>query len=234
MVVLAVIAIFAVCLLTDWLMHRGLRPAAGSARPQPAPADLHLGPPVYAAGFRLQPDMAYHPGHCWVYVEGPGRVRVGMDDLAARLTGPAQRIDLPDVGDEVVQGAPAWVVEADGRRVPLLAPVSGEVVAVNQALTSGLLAPGADPYGKGWLCVIRPRDLQSGMNNLLSGDFVRHWVEAAGMRLRAGLGGGMAASMLDGGEPVGDLVRQIPSNQYASLVRELLLTEVEVPPASGA
>ncbi|MFH1568381.1 MAG: glycine cleavage system protein H [Gemmatimonadota bacterium] len=234
MVVVAVIAVFATCVLIDWLLHRGLRPAADGRRQQVQPAELRLGPPVDAGGFQLQPDMAYHPGHTWVYVEGPGQVRVGLDDLAARLTSPARSIALPAVGDEVVQGLPAWVVETDGRRVPLLSPVTGEVVAVNQALAAGLLAPGADPYGKGWLCLVRPHDLRASMNNLLSGGLVRHWVEEAGLRLRDHLGRGVAAGLLDGGEPIRDLARQIPPEQYASLVRELLLTQVETSPQTGA
>lgn len=227
MVVLAVLSVFAACLLIDWLTHRNMAPAPAAAPGLDTPERLQLEAPIYAAGFQLQPEMAYHQGHSWAYVEGPGRVRVGMDDFATRLTGPASGLELPQVGDEVVQGRPAWTIDVNGCRVPMLSPVSGQVVAVNRARTAG-----ADPYREGWLCQIRPRALKDSMNNLLSGDLVRHWLEGAALRLHERLAGGVVPGLQDGGEPVDDLPHQIPSESYGPLVRELLLTEVDSTPVA--
>jgi len=88
MVIIAVVLTLAICLLADWWLQRRERAGAAvpspSTRPRPLPA---LDPPAHAGGFRLQEEMAYHPGHAWAFVEGPDQVRIGVDDFARCLLG---------------------------------------------------------------------------------------------------------------------------------------------------
>ena len=106
MVAIGLIVFLIACLLVDWALQRRARLAGepdGQAVPSPAP--LPLAAPVHAGGFALQEELAYHPGHAWAFVEGPGRMRVGADDFAGRLVGPATAVELPAVGQQVQQGA---------------------------------------------------------------------------------------------------------------------------------
>ena len=71
------------------------------------------------------------PCLCVAVVEGPDLVRVGVDDFARKLVGRVEGVELPRVGDKVVQGEPAWVLQRGDRRASMLSPFSGEVVEVN-------------------------------------------------------------------------------------------------------
>ena len=228
MVVILIFLTFAACILADWLIHgrEAKKSRAAWVRPVEAVRQA-LSPPVYVGGFQMQTEMAFHPGHTWALPEGEDRVRVGIDDFAHKLAGKAKDIRLPDVGAQVVQGKPAATLNCKAN-VPLLSPVSGRVVAVN-AMPFGPEKVQADPYGEGWLFVVQTRDLQTNLNNLLSGDLVRRWLEDAGARLRSHLGAGAALSFADGGTAVADLSALVDEDAWVSLVRNLLLTEPNIP-----
>jgi hypothetical protein len=99
------------------------------------------------------------------------------------------------------------------------------VVEVNLAVRERPDTIREDPYGKGWLLVVRADDVKACLNNLLSGNLIRRWMEDMCARLRVQLGGGMALSIPDGGTSVDDLSGNLDSAEWQSLVREFLLTE---------
>jgi len=233
MVVILVFLTFAACILADWLIHGREVKKSRSAWVRPVEAVKQaLSPPVYVGGFQMQPEMAFHPGHTWALPEGEDQVRVGIDDFAHKLAGKAETFGLPDMGTQVVQGKPAAVLSSKtkGKNVPLLSPVSGRVVAVN-AMPLGPEKAQADPYGDGWLFVVQTRDLQTNLNNLLSGDLVRRWLEDASAHLRLRLGTVAGLSFPDGGTAVADLSALADEGAWSSLVREFLLTEPQTPSA---
>jgi len=227
MVVIAVILTLGVCLLIDWLLQRREQPQTQAVlEPSRQPLHLSLSPPLYAGGFRFQEEMAYHPGHAWAFVEGPDRVRVGVDDFAQRLIGRTERVDLPPVGTQVQQGQQTWTLYRDGRRASMLSPLSGQVVEVNPRILENPGLIQEDPYGEGWLFAVRATDLRANLNNLLSGRLVRHWLEEASARLRARLHGPLGLPFSDGGTAVADLGALVPDGEWADAVREFLLTDL--------
>ena len=228
MVILLIIFTFAICLLIDWLLHRRDVREAPSVRPQPA-ATLRreLTAPIYVGGFGVQEEMAYHPGHTWAAPEGPELVRVGVDDFAQKLVGEIRAVDLPSVGDRVVQGQQAWTLRGKGRKAPLLSPVSGRVVDVNPLIQDRPEVIRSDPYEKGWLMVIRTSALRVNLNNLLMGDLVRRWMEDTCARLRSWSAGGLSVSFADGGTAIDDLSAGLADTEWEDLVREFLLTDPE-------
>ena len=228
MVVIAVILTLAVCLLIDWLLQRRKQPQVEAA-PSRIASPLVLAPPVYAGGFQIQEEMVYHPGHAWALVEGPNRVRIGMDDFSRRLLGGTGSIDLPATGTRVQQGQQAWTFHRAGRHASMLSPLSGEVIEVNSRVVENPDLVQKDPYGEGWLFAVRATDLRTNLNNLFSGRLVHRWLEEASSRLRSRLhGSSVGLSFPDGGAAIEDLGTLVPDEEWPGVVREFLLTEPSI------
>lgn len=102
-------------------------------------------------------ELRYSSDHEWVRTEGDV-VRIGITDYAQDALGDVVFVDLPDVGAVVAANAAFSEVESTKSVSDIFAPVSGEIVEVNGALEDGPEIINDDPYGDGWLCVIRPSD----------------------------------------------------------------------------
>ena len=83
---------------------------------------------------------------------------VGMDDFAQKLLGKPGGFLFPAVGARVQQGAPAWQVQVDGHTIPMLSPVDGAVVAVNQDVVQSPALVNTEPYGGGWFYKVKLAD----------------------------------------------------------------------------
>lgn len=227
MVVVLVILTIVLFLLIDWLIaHRTEHEPVAAIESSGTSWSPHLSDPAYVAGFKVQGEMAYHPGHAWAYVEGPARARVGMDDFAHRLIGKADRIELPKPGDWVVQGEPAWKLYHGDRSAAMLAPVTGEVIEVNPRALNAAGNIADAPYEDGWLFRVRAHSLRANLNNLLQGDVVSKWVETVAAQLRMRMSPGFAVAMPDGGTAMSNICELIPDEQWNDVVKESFLTEV--------
>ena len=101
-------------------------------------------------------DLKFMKSHEWARVEGDGKVTVGISDHAQGLLGDLVYVDLPDVGDSVQAGNACAVVESVKAASDVYAPVSGEVVAVNEPLVDAPEAVNGSPYEEGWLVRLKP------------------------------------------------------------------------------
>jgi glycine cleavage system H protein len=95
--------------------------------------------------------LQYTESHEWVGLEENGNARIGITDHAQEALGDLVFVELPVVGDEISQGDPCAVVESVKAASDIYAPVSGQVVAVNEDLDGNPALINADPYGDGWL-----------------------------------------------------------------------------------
>jgi glycine cleavage system H lipoate-binding protein len=136
-----------------------------------------------AAGFSLAQNYYYHRGHSWARVEYSGLVRMGADDFAVRLMGPADQMELPKLGRVLKQGEAAVTFGRGSNRAEVLSPVHGAVVAVNTKLADMPSLPNEYPYGGGWMVMIKPNRLAKDLRNLLFGDEVSAWYESEAARL---------------------------------------------------
>jgi glycine cleavage system H protein len=99
-------------------------------------------------------DLRYTNDHEWVRIDGDEGV-VGITQYAADQLGDIVFVELPEVGRTLERGAAFGVVESVKAVSDLLAPVSGEVVAVNDALGDQPELVNSDPYGGGWMVRMR-------------------------------------------------------------------------------
>ena len=85
-----------------------------------------------------------------------GRVVIGITDYAQQQLGDIVFVELPEADTAVTQGKPFGVIESVKAVSDLNAPISGEIVEVNQVLIDKPETVNEDCYGDGWLCVISP------------------------------------------------------------------------------
>jgi glycine cleavage system H protein len=120
-------------------------------------------------------DLRYSSDHEWVRVEGEV-VRIGITDYAQDALGDVVYVDLPAVGASAAAGDSFSEIESTKSVSDIYAPVAGEVVEVNTALADAPELVNQDPYGEGWICVIRPADPAS-VAALLDADAYRALIE---------------------------------------------------------
>lgn len=102
-------------------------------------------------------DLQYTADHEWVRRDGDV-VTVGITDYAQDQLGDIVYLSLPAVGEAIESGAVVGELESTKSVSDLFAPVSGEVVSVNDALESTPETVNSDPYGQGWLMTVRVAD----------------------------------------------------------------------------
>jgi glycine cleavage system H protein len=189
--------------------------------PRRAPA--LAGPGSAREWFEPPRELHFHPGHTWVAAEGPEVVRVGMDEFALRLLGRSAIVTLPPIGQPVRSGEPAWAFESEGESIPVLAPVHGEVLEVNEAARQSSELLHAHPYDS-WLLKVKVRSAPTSLKNLLSGRLARAWMEDALAKLWPAGSGGVGVAMADGGGLVDGFARALEPDRWAEVAREFLLT----------
>ena len=154
---------------------------------------------------------------------------VGIDDFAQRLVGPIDRLRLPAVGASVTQGAAALALGSGGKGVEMLSPVTGTVLAVNEAVAR--LARDGEALARtrdGWLFRVKSPQLAANMKSLMTGAFARRWMDAVTGQLGAEFTGrGTRARVRDGGTPVDGLARSLAHDQWDALARRYFLTDQE-------
>ena len=103
-------------------------------------------------------DLKYLSSHEWVRVEADGTLTVGISDHAQSALGDLVFVETPDLGRQLKAGEAFAVVESVKAASDVYSPVSGEVLAVNEALGATPELINQSPYSEGWLMKIRPGD----------------------------------------------------------------------------
>jgi len=200
-----------------------LAPAPGRGKSEGSLAGL-------PAWFRVPDGYGFHQGHTWMKADlmSPNRqrlVKVGLDDFAQKLVGKVDAVELPAVGSRLAQGDKGWSLMVDSVAIPMLSPVDGEVVAVNQEV---LRSPGIlsrDPYGAGWLLKVKPDRIAADTRNLLSGKMARAWMETSLKNLHPTRHEALGPVLQDGGLPVEGIARVLGGDQGVALAKTHLLTD---------
>ncbi len=103
-------------------------------------------------------NLRYTSDHEWARIDGGGLVRIGITDFAQSALGDVVFVELPSVGRTIDAGTAIGEVESTKSVSEIYAPLSGTIVAVNEALNSEPAHLNEDPYGEGWLCEIELSD----------------------------------------------------------------------------
>jgi glycine cleavage system H protein len=122
-------------------------------------------------------DLKFLKSHEWARVEEDGSVTVGISHRAQELLGDLVYVELPQVGDSVDAGNGCAVVESVKAASDVYTPVSGEIIAVNDALSDKPETINEDAYGDGWIFVVRPSD-PAELEDMLDPDAYGELIEA--------------------------------------------------------
>lgn len=135
----------------------------------------------------LKEQLLYTPKHTWARITPEGNIRVGLSDYAARHLKGIARVTTEPIGKEVNKMEPIGVVETWMFMFDIYAPVSGKIVKVNEDLKNDPYLINEDPYGKGWILEIKPKNsvvLEEELNDLLNAREYDKWVSKLEGRLR--------------------------------------------------
>lgn len=114
-------------------------------------------------------ELRYAASHEWTRQEADGTVTVGITDHAQDLLGDVVFVELPEVGRQVSAGQECAVVESVKAASDIYAPVSGEVIAVNEVLTDSPELVNSEPYAGAWFFRVKPID-PAELNKLMDAD----------------------------------------------------------------
>lgn len=117
----------------------------------------------------IRSELKYATSHEWARLEEDGTITVGISDHAQDALGDVVYVEIPDVGTTLSAGEEAGVVESVKAASDIYAPVSGEVIAVNEALEDEPETVNSNPYDDGWFYRIKPSD-ESELENLLDAE----------------------------------------------------------------
>ncbi len=107
----------------------------------------------------VRSELKYLSSHEWARVEADGTVTIGITDHAQDSLGDVVYVETPEVGSTVTAGEEAGVVESVKAASDIYSLVSGEVIAINEALEETPEIVNESPYDDGWFFKVKPSDL---------------------------------------------------------------------------
>ncbi|MDF7662565.1 glycine cleavage system protein GcvH [Erwiniaceae bacterium L1_54_6] len=114
-------------------------------------------------------ELKYKDSHEWVRKEADGTFTVGITEHAQELLGDMVFVDLPEVGRVVAAGEDCAVAESVKAASDIYAPLSGEILEINEELEGSPELINSDPYSDGWLFKIKASD-ESELDSMLDAD----------------------------------------------------------------
>jgi glycine cleavage system H protein len=177
-----------------------------------------------AESFEIIKGIFAHPSHTWAQVTQPNLVNVGMDKFTASVFGSVGEIELPRQGDRIYQGAKAWKIKRGERELVQVSPVSGRVVEVNRKIVEDPKFLNTEDPERNWILKIAPIRLAREARNLLSGEMLARWNQAAKEQLVAALVPSSYPVLQEGGEIKPDLGDELTSEQWEKIARNFFNT----------
>jgi glycine cleavage system H lipoate-binding protein len=175
-------------------------------------------------GFQVPIENYYlHRGHAWAALEGDDRVRVGLDDFSQKLLGPADEVRLPEIGKVYYQDHLCMALFRQGQKASFEAPVDGAIEAINPKVRQNPRLIHDDPYGEGWLFMVKPVNLRRNLENLLSGEDVVIWIDKESQRLLNLMDTRAGVTLPDGGAIADDVYGNYQELGWRPLVQEFFL-----------
>ncbi|MFH0802433.1 MAG: glycine cleavage system protein H [bacterium] len=131
--------------------------------------------------FKVPKDCLFHPEETWVRsAAGGGEAQVGVTDYLQMTGGDISFVELPEPGQILEQGKQMGSLETIKAVLPLLSPLSGKVVKINEALLEKPELVNEDPYGTGWMAEITPSGWEEDKKILLPAeDYFSRMMEKA-------------------------------------------------------
>ena len=128
--------------------------------------------------YDLPDELHYHKDNTWIRIEDDGNVRVGFNDFAQAAAGDITYVDMPFEGDEVEKDETCGKIQSSKWVGKLIAPISGEIVGINEELENDATLINKSPYADGWILLIQPSNLEEELKDLHQGEAAAKWLES--------------------------------------------------------
>jgi glycine cleavage system H lipoate-binding protein len=175
-------------------------------------------------GFDVPMGYYFHDGHAWAQIESGGYIRVGLDDFSLKLLGQADALDLPLMGKELDQGKIGWGLKRKENLADVLSPVDGVIVEVNSKVRENPQFANREPYGGGWLFMIRTPDIKGTMNKLMTDQNSLAWMNQEVTHLESMIEDVAGPLAADGGYLADDIYGNLPDLGWDNLTKRFLKT----------
>ena len=149
-----VIGVIAFVSLLAYAIYRITR--AVSTEPEPA---VYRPAAPFSPGSLVTPaGIMYDRSHAWTFMEKDGTVKVGLDDFLQHVTGSITRVQMKSNGEKVRKGEHAVSIIQNGKKLDILSPVSGTIIARNERLMNETGIVNSSPYDEGWVYSVQPEN----------------------------------------------------------------------------
>lgn len=185
---------------------------------------------ISASLMNVPQGVFFSNNHTWAHMLRSGNARIGVDNLLINLTGDVSVKMVRNPGSTVRKGDVISEIEREGKKLAITAPVSGEITGINQALLSDPSMLQEDPYGKGWICSIKPTDWLTDINGFHIAEGANTWLRKELDRIRDFLAvtankynpESQAVYMQDGGELAEYPLASMPKEAWDDFQAEFL------------
>jgi len=175
-------------------------------------------------GFDVPMDCYFHDGHAWARIESGGYVRIGLDDFALKVLGRADGLDLPLMGKQLDQGQVGWGLKRKDNLADVLSPIDGVIVAVNSEVRERPELANREPYGDGWLFMVRTPDVTAAMRKLMTEQSSLSWMNNEVKNLESMIEDAAGPLAADGGYLADDIFGNLPDLGWKNLTKAFLKT----------
>ena len=176
----------------------------------------------------LDGSLFYHKNHCWIRVANPHEVVIGINGILAKLMYGIRTVVLPRIGEPVIKNQVFAHIMLEKQIVPLIMPVNGEVIAVNETLGGKPELLRTEFCDKGWLVTIKADNLEKELRTLSFGSKAMEWYRAKERSLNEAIYAAcntnreqLGATMHDGGELIPNASELLTSEQFSKVLDEL-------------
>jgi len=175
-------------------------------------------------GFDVPMNYYFHNGHTWARIESGGNVRIGFDDFALKLLGKADALDLPLMGKELDMGNAGWGLQRKENHADILSPVDGVIMEGNSKVRENPELANREPYGDGWLFMVRTPDVKKTVNKLMTDTNSLDWINREVGKLENMIEKVAGPLAVDGGFFKEDIYGNLPDLGWKDLTKTFLKT----------
>jgi glycine cleavage system H protein len=191
-----------------------------------AHASMNLSARSQSSLLRLPEDVFFARSHTWLSLSPSGKVQLGVDDFIANLFEKAEVTLVKSAGDHVEVGEPVLVLSEHGRALTVRAPISGEIVSINEKLEERRGLKRAGRFSDGWAYTIQPGE-PAQLRKLMPGGESRSWMSEEMGRLRDfftnAISNGMPSPVLqDGGVPARGALLTLDAEDWKRFEQQFL------------
>lgn len=221
---------FALAIILVYLLTRQPQTVAVLRRWKPRPS-----PPFLQSNFELELPRGYcfHPCHTWAVNDRWELIRVGLDNFATTLFGKIDHVDVLRLNRWVRQGQKLMTITGAGVSVDFPSPIEGVVTDINRAAVENPELVTTQPFGDGWIALIKSPSFDTDQKNLLQGPMAASWIRSSIMLLREMCSKSPALAQ-DGGIPLPGILNGVPTELRDKIIKEFLLTLPILPQSKGA